>query len=63
LDPTRLAALTSEPVPARFRHSTLEELAQNGVRRETVPRLFGGARRTLCAFEDSRKTEHGAKQI
>ena len=28
----------------------LEELAQNGVRRETVPDLPGGARRTLCAF-------------
>src|SRR5580658_4305631 len=30
---------------------TSKELAQNGVRRETVPDPFGGARRTLCAFE------------
>ncbi len=28
-----------------------EELAQSGVRRETVPGSSGGARRTLCAFE------------
>ena len=27
----------------------LEELAQNGVRREPVPVTSGGARRTLCA--------------
>jgi hypothetical protein len=29
-----------------------EEHAQNGARRETVPNTLGGARRTLCAFED-----------
>ncbi len=29
----------------------IEELAQNGARRETVPSLFGGARRALCAYE------------
>ena len=29
-----------------------EELAQNGVRRETVPDQPGGARRTLCASEE-----------
>jgi hypothetical protein len=31
--------------------STFKELAQDGVRRETVPAPLGGARRTLCAFE------------
>ena len=29
-----------------------EKLAQNGVRRETVPDPPGGARRTLCAFKE-----------
>jgi len=28
------------------------EFAQNGVRREAVPDMYGGARRTLCAFEE-----------
>ena len=28
---------------------TSKELAQNGVRREIVPKAYGGARRTLCA--------------
>jgi hypothetical protein len=32
----------------------LKELAQNGVRREAVPDMFGGARRTLCASCRSR---------
>ena len=30
---------------------TLEELAQDGARRETVPDPDGGARRTLCALD------------
>ena len=33
-----------------------KELAQNGVRRETVPDSFGGARRTLCASKNSRQS-------
>ncbi len=33
---------------------TTKELAQNGVRREAVPNLFCGARRTLCASKDGR---------
>jgi hypothetical protein len=32
--------------------TSFEELAQNGVWRETVPDSPGGARRTLCAFEE-----------
>jgi hypothetical protein len=35
-------------------HPASKELAQNGVRRETVPDMFGGARRTLCASCRSR---------
>src|SRR5215472_3071096 len=31
--------------------SNLEELVQNGARRDPVPDWFGGARRTLCAFK------------
>ena len=36
--------------------SATEELAQNGVRRETVPDPSGGARRTLCASEELART-------
>ena len=35
---------------------TSEELAQNGVRCETVPDSTGGARRTLCAFKELART-------
>ena len=38
------------------RFNSFEELAQNGVRRETVPDSSGGARRTLCAPEDLART-------
>jgi hypothetical protein len=31
-------------------HMTSKERAQNGARREAVPHLYGGARRTLCAW-------------
>jgi hypothetical protein len=34
---------------ARRTLCAFEEVAQNGVRRETVPGRFGGAHRTLCA--------------
>src|SRR5258708_32294079 len=33
----------------KLRSTAFEKLAQNGVRRETVSELYGGARRTLCA--------------
>jgi NodT family efflux transporter outer membrane factor (OMF) lipoprotein len=41
---TIMAALTKRAC------ETFQELAQDGVRRETVSDLFGGARRTLCAL-------------
>jgi glycosyltransferase involved in cell wall biosynthesis len=42
---------------------SLEELAQNGVRRETVPDPPGGAHRTLCALEErARTTEPGSAE-
>ena len=61
----RTAAASLGGVPAlphagRWQHA-FEELTQNGVRRETVPDPSGGARRTLCALRNSRKTERGAK--
>jgi hypothetical protein len=49
--------LVQQPIPFLTAHTsakaslppTFEEFAQNGVRREIVPEVFGGARRTLCA--------------
>ena len=36
----------------RTEHRTFEEHAQNGVRREQVPDILGGARRALCASRE-----------
>jgi len=40
-----------------------EELAQNGVRRETVPDPLGGGAAPFALLRNSRKTECGAKRF
>src|SRR5580658_8249021 len=42
---------------------TFEKLTQNGVRREAVSHLFGGARRTLCAFQEPARNVGASEEL